>query len=288
MINTHGRPATSRLFLAFFLFGGLSFTASSHASSVAVDDYTVELYDIYCTACHAVKASGAPQAFTSEWHDRLDKGMETLVNHAINGIGNMPPMGTCVEATCDPLEGCKQEPNDYGCQDGSVCTVGDLCVGGSCIPGDGLDCEDGNPCTDDGCDPVEGCFNEPRDGSCDDGDPCTLDDTCEGGLCRAGAAQDCDDGEGCTEDSCDPGGACVHIWIEGCETSEPDVVGGDTDSGGVSGEPGSGDPEDAVGKLPPLTSSGCGCRTADGSPAPDTLLLTLLIVLALARRRATL
>ncbi|MAK90305.1 MAG: hypothetical protein CMI08_00155 [Oceanospirillaceae bacterium] len=103
MINTHGRPATSRLFLAFFLFGGLSFTASSHASSVAVDDYTVELYDIYCTACHAVKASGAPQAFTSEWHDRLDKGMETLVNHAINGIGNMPPMGTCVECSADDL-----------------------------------------------------------------------------------------------------------------------------------------------------------------------------------------
>lgn len=70
----------------------------------ATDDYTQELYDIYCTACHAVSASGAPQAFTSEWEDRLDKGINTLVTHAINGIGNMPPMGTCAECSEDDLK----------------------------------------------------------------------------------------------------------------------------------------------------------------------------------------
>ena len=84
----------------------LVLTALSGTVSAApsVDDYPIELYDIYCTACHAVKASGAPQAFTDEWRDRLDKGMETLVNHAINGVGNMPPMGTCVECSAEDLE----------------------------------------------------------------------------------------------------------------------------------------------------------------------------------------
>ncbi len=73
-------------------------------SANATDDYSKELYDIYCTACHAVTASGAPQAFTSEWDDLLDKGITTLVNNAINGIGNMPPMGTCTECSGEDLE----------------------------------------------------------------------------------------------------------------------------------------------------------------------------------------
>lgn len=70
----------------------------------AADDYTKELYGLYCTACHAVKSSGAPQAFTDEWQDRLDQGIPTLVNHAINGIRNMPPMGTCAECSEEDLE----------------------------------------------------------------------------------------------------------------------------------------------------------------------------------------
>ncbi len=71
--------------------------------AVATDDYTIELYDIYCSACHGVGVSGAPTAFSDEWRDRVDQGMDTLVSHAINGIGNMPAMGTCVECTEDDL-----------------------------------------------------------------------------------------------------------------------------------------------------------------------------------------
>ncbi len=74
------------------------------SSANATDDYSKELYELYCTACHAVAASGAPQSFTSEWEDRLDKGITTLVNNAINGIGNMPPMGTCAECSAEDLE----------------------------------------------------------------------------------------------------------------------------------------------------------------------------------------
>lgn len=68
----------------------------------SADPYTEELYDLYCTTCHAVKGSGAPLAFSNEWRPYLRKGINTLVNNSINGIGNMPAMGTCSE--CGPEE----------------------------------------------------------------------------------------------------------------------------------------------------------------------------------------
>lgn len=70
----------------------------------ADDEYTVELYDIYCHACHAAKIAGVPQAFSSEWKPRLKKGIKTLVTHAISGYKNMPPMGTCAECTPEDIE----------------------------------------------------------------------------------------------------------------------------------------------------------------------------------------
>lgn len=77
---------------------------SGSLNAAATDDYTKELFALYCTACHAVKASGAPQAFTHEWDARMDQGIDTLVNHAINGIRNMPPMGTCSECSEEDLQ----------------------------------------------------------------------------------------------------------------------------------------------------------------------------------------
>lgn len=82
----------------------VSLSSLAFSEQPKVDDYTVELYDLYCTACHAIKASGAPQSFTREWQPRMKKGIDTLVNHAISGIGNMPAMGTCGECTADDLE----------------------------------------------------------------------------------------------------------------------------------------------------------------------------------------
>nr|WP_240457798.1 c-type cytochrome [Halomonas socia] len=45
-----------------------------------------------CAACHASGAAGAP-ILGEDWGDRLDQDMETLYDHAINGIGAMPPKG---------------------------------------------------------------------------------------------------------------------------------------------------------------------------------------------------
>ena len=53
-------------------------------------------YSTTCLACHATGAAGAPKVGdVAEWSARLEKGVDTLVSNAINGINAMPPRGTC-------------------------------------------------------------------------------------------------------------------------------------------------------------------------------------------------
>ena len=59
-----------------------------------------QIYTASCSTCHSVGVAGAPKfGNAGDWAPRIEKGIETLISHAINGIGAMPPMGTC--ATCN-------------------------------------------------------------------------------------------------------------------------------------------------------------------------------------------
>ena len=102
--------------------------------------------------------------------------------------------------------------------DGSVCTVGDACIGGTCTPGKALTCDDKNVCTNDACDPKLGCVNTANSAPCDaDGNPCTVGDVCVAKACTTGKQRNCDDGDECTDDSCDAQtGNCVLANIAGC------------------------------------------------------------------------
>ena len=51
------------------------------------------IYNSACQACHMSGAAGAPQLVAAQWEDRLDKGKDTLVSHAINGFNAMPAKG---------------------------------------------------------------------------------------------------------------------------------------------------------------------------------------------------
>ena len=58
-----------------------------------------------CFACHGTGAMGAPKVGdASAWKPRLAKGMDTLLNHAINGFNAMPPRGTCADCSDDELK----------------------------------------------------------------------------------------------------------------------------------------------------------------------------------------
>ncbi len=53
-----------------------------------------EIYGNVCTACHDTGAAGSPVRGNEEdWADRVDKGFDTLLDHAINGFNGMPAKG---------------------------------------------------------------------------------------------------------------------------------------------------------------------------------------------------
>jgi cytochrome c5 len=55
-----------------------------------------DIYSSTCFGCHGTGAAGAPKVGdAAAWSARIGKGVDTLVNHAINGFNAMPPRGTC-------------------------------------------------------------------------------------------------------------------------------------------------------------------------------------------------
>ena len=81
--------------------GGAAPVAAASAAPAAGGEFNVEqAYQQSCNVCHASGMAGAPKFDDSaEWAARLaDKGLETLVANAINGVNAMPPRGMCM--TC--------------------------------------------------------------------------------------------------------------------------------------------------------------------------------------------
>jgi hypothetical protein len=108
----------------------------------------------------------------------------------------------CTNDSCNPFiqGGCVYTPNDYQCDDGDPCTLGDQCSGGDCMSGFGkLVCDDGKECTDNVCTSGVGCQYPNKVSLCDDGNACTDGDYCANGDCVSGGNV-C----GCTTDNdCD-------------------------------------------------------------------------------------
>lgn len=64
-----------------------------------------EINDQFCSTCHASGAAGAPvTGDAAAWEDRISKGMDTLVNHAVNGFNAMPAKGMCSDCSEKELE----------------------------------------------------------------------------------------------------------------------------------------------------------------------------------------
>ncbi|WP_199610497.1 c-type cytochrome [Flocculibacter collagenilyticus] len=64
-----------------------------------------DVFQASCFACHGTGAMGAPKKGDSDaWAPRLEKGMDVLVDHAINGFNAMPPKGTCMSCSDDEIK----------------------------------------------------------------------------------------------------------------------------------------------------------------------------------------
>lgn len=64
-----------------------------------------EIYNKACMGCHTTGAAGAPKlGDAAAWSARMEKGLETLVSNAINGIAAMPPMGLCMDCSDEEIK----------------------------------------------------------------------------------------------------------------------------------------------------------------------------------------
>jgi hypothetical protein len=121
---------------------------------------------------------------------------------------------TCTSSKLECLgSGCQCtpiiEPEGTSCvHEPDLCTEGDSCIGGSCLPGVPLEKDDGNPCTTGLC--IKGeIVQVPISGSCSDGNACTVNDQCQGGVCTSGPPAVCLKGACDATAVCNPTKGCV-------------------------------------------------------------------------------
>ena len=63
-----------------------------------------QVYNQFCFACHASGVSDAPRfGNADDWEPRLAKSVTDLVGSTVNGLGAMPPMGTCMSCSEDEI-----------------------------------------------------------------------------------------------------------------------------------------------------------------------------------------
>ena len=64
-----------------------------------------EVYGKSCVACHSAGVLGAPKLHdAADWAPRMEKGLDVLLKHAIEGFNAMPPRGTCGNCSDDEIK----------------------------------------------------------------------------------------------------------------------------------------------------------------------------------------
>jgi cytochrome c5 len=85
--------------------GDQSALESSSRSLRPANAALADIYDRSCRSCHTIAATGAPlTGDRAAWSERLDKGMNILVDNVINGFGGMPPLGMCMDCGAEEFE----------------------------------------------------------------------------------------------------------------------------------------------------------------------------------------
>lgn len=64
-----------------------------------------EVYDSFCTTCHAAGVMNAPRfGNAGDWGPRIAKGKDTLYTHALGGFNSMPAKGMCAACSDDEIK----------------------------------------------------------------------------------------------------------------------------------------------------------------------------------------
>lgn len=112
MRNLNSSPWLAITFGIALLLGGCGDSNSGKPSAqvqaaaqelMPADAALSDIYKRSCKSCHGTGMAAAPlTGDTAAWAPRLEKGMDVLVDNAINGFGGMPPFGMCMD--CEPDE----------------------------------------------------------------------------------------------------------------------------------------------------------------------------------------
>ncbi|MEO5768284.1 MAG: lamin tail domain-containing protein, partial [Polyangia bacterium] len=167
-------------------------------------------------SCHSIGACDPATGLCS--NPPLTNGASCSDGNVCNGAetcqagicSSAPPLacqnpGPCQVGSCDPVLGCllANVANGTGCQSAGACGAG-ICQAGVCAT-TAQTCDDSNPCTADACGAGGACTHTPvgNGTSCSDGNACNGAETCQSGVCAAGAAVVC-----VASDQCHGVGAC--------------------------------------------------------------------------------
>jgi cytochrome c5 len=79
-------------------------TTTSEFADAKITDLGKQRWSRTCAMCHVRGEGGAPKiGDTAEWNKRLAQGESVVLDHAINGFGNMPPLGYCMDCEREEL-----------------------------------------------------------------------------------------------------------------------------------------------------------------------------------------
>jgi cytochrome c5 len=79
-------------------------TAPQLFADARISDVGKQRWARTCALCHVRGEGGAPKiGDTAAWAARLEQGETVVLEHAVNGFGNMPPLGYCMDCEREDL-----------------------------------------------------------------------------------------------------------------------------------------------------------------------------------------
>ena len=73
-------------------------------ANASISELGKERWARTCAMCHVRGEGGAPKiGDTAAWSTRLAQGEDVVLEHAINGLNNMPPLGYCMDCEREDL-----------------------------------------------------------------------------------------------------------------------------------------------------------------------------------------